>query len=377
MTNGQQNDVDSDLRRVAAYLTRSGSQYRERPATDAVAVAAMPSRSRWSGTRVSAISALLVAACAASIVVLAGGEPTERLQPMATSTATDSVSTVPLGTGGFDRSDAGDDVGPPVDDVASVDSVVSRGPIDDAPSGDDPTEPTYTAPGTRESPVITDVEVPSLVTAGTSVTFRWRAIDADSVSSTGIVVGWASGIYTPCGFGQLARLESGTAADGTWAYTCLIPANAVSTEYSVEVNAQDTFGNWSSSSGFGFTVVGGSSDADAPAYSDVTVVGSVRTGDVLTTTWTLSDASGIDNAVMWVAGPTGMFTNPDTGLRYALYETLVVTSQCSPSGDTCSFTQTVQLDPAGVPGTYALWLSATDTLGNKVLEQALSFTVVP
>lgn len=376
MTSDHQHDVDHQLRRVAEHLTRRGSEYRERPSTDALAVPGPQRRSRLADRRVGAVSALVVAASVAAIVVLSGEAPSQRLQPASSLTAFDSTATVVPGMDGSGTSvDASRD-GSSVDDVVSTVVGVGRGPADDVVVGRDPTDPTYTVPADPEGPVITDVEVPGVVTAGSSVTFRWRVTDADSVASTGIVVGWASGIYTPCGFGQSARLESGTVTDGTWILVCRIPTDAVSTDYSVEVSAQDALGHWSNSSGHGFSVVGGASDASPPAYLDVTVVGTARSGDVLTTTWTLTDPSGIDSAVMWIAGPSGGFTNLETGVRYARYETMVVTSECSPAGDTCWFTQTVQLDPSAAAGTYSLWLSATDSLGNKVLEQVLEFTVV-
>jgi hypothetical protein len=219
------------------------------------------------------------------------------------------------------------------------------------------------------------VRHPAVVTAGTSFSVRWRVADTDGVSSTGVTMGWASGIWTTCGFGQSGRLVSGTMTDGIWEYVCAVPASAVNTDYSLDVSAQDMMGNWSSLGGFSFTIVGGNPDSTPPAYRNVRLVSGAVVGGTLTITWTLDDPSGIDSAVMWVAGPSGGFSDA-AGQRYALYETMVVTRDCAVDGSTCNLTQTVQLSPTAPAGSYALWVSATDLLGNKVLEQVLAFTVV-
>jgi hypothetical protein len=383
MTNDQHHDIDHQLRRVADHLTRRGVEYRER---SVVVPGGAPAQRRGflrGGSRVAAASVLLVSACVAAVAVLGTGEPVRRLQPMSsgdTQATTDGAATDSSNTRGPATTMDGleSETESESESESAVDGVPRTG--SEAPqdsSGDPVTDPTVTVPPVIvEGPVISAVEVPRLVAAGSSVTFRWRVVDVDTVASTGITVGWASGIYTACGFGQSARLASGTSRDGIWEYSCAIPADAVSTEYSVEVHAQDGLGNWSRAGGYGFSITGGSSDATPPAPSDVRVVGGFGVvGEVLTITWTLTDPSGIDSAVMWVAGPTGGFTDLETGRRYAMYETMVVTSQCSPSGDTCSFTQTVQLDPAAPAGVYSLWLSATDNLGNKVLEEVFAFTV--
>jgi len=386
MSTDQQPDSDlaSTLRRVAGHLSTRGGEYLERPATVAVDT---PSGGRPTARRLwvalGAVSSIALLGAAA--MALGGGAATGRVEPQTSTGA--SEATLPLvddstPSSGADGTTADGGVDGTVPAI-SADTVPDGTTPEDTAPGDTRLEPpvitvlpppTITTPGDLTSPLISEVDVPSIVTAGQTFTVRWRAADTDTVSSTGITIGWASGIYTACGFGTPGRLESGTTLDGTWLFACVMPANAVSTEYSVKVNAQDSLGNWSESGWFYFTVVGGSSDALPPAYSNVRIVSGAQVGAVLTVTWTLVDASGIDNSVMWVAGPTGGFTDP-AGNRYALYETMVVTSDCV--GDTCTFTQTVQLSPTAPAGSYSLWVSATDTLGNKVLEQALSFTVVP
>jgi hypothetical protein len=244
-----------------------------------------------------------------------------------------------------------------------------------------PTFPELTTPTTsipdefgRVGPVITDIAVPATVKAGSSLTFRWRAADPDLVSATGVRVGWASGIYSSCGFGELGTLESGTTRDGEWSYTCWIPSNAVSTFYSVSIWASDMLGLSSDISDTTFVVEGGNDDASAPLYTNVSVENNVSPGGTVVINWTLADPSGIEGAVMWVAGPTG-FYNLESEKSYANYATLEITRDCTSAGDTCELTQTVQIDPTSPAGVYTLWVSATDKLGNKVLEPSIRFDV--
>lgn len=225
-------------------------------------------------------------------------------------------------------------------------------------------------------PTISEFNVPTTVDAGSTVTFTWRASDPTTVSSTGVTIGWASGIFTRCGFGELGRLISGTRSNGLWSYTCTIPADAVATEYTVSVYAQDGFGNSATSPSRTFSIAGGTGDASSPGFSDVQVVGTARAGETLTTTWTVTDDSAISYAVLWVAGPGGYgFVDLSNMRPYADFGTMVVTKDCSDSGTRCLFTQTVRLDATAPAGTYALWLSTADIYGNKILTSVLDFPV--
>lgn len=225
-------------------------------------------------------------------------------------------------------------------------------------------------------PSISEFSVPASVDAGSPLTFTWRATDPTTVSSTGVTIGWASGIFTRCGFGELGTLISGTRSDGLWSYTCTIPTDAVATQYTVSVHAQDGFGNSTISPARTFSIAGGASDASTPGFSDVQVVGTARAGETLTTTWTVTDDSAISYAVLWVAGPGGYgFTNLSNMRPFADFGTMVVTKDCSDTGTRCRFTQTVRLDSTAPAGTYALWLSTADVYGNKILTSVLDFPV--
>jgi hypothetical protein len=271
-----------------------------------------------------------------------------------------------------DSAEVGPDAGNPTDDNDATDLPAIVVP----PTFPELTTPTTSIPDEfgRVGPVITDIAVPAIVKAGSSLTFRWRAADPDLVSATGVRVGWASGIFSSCGFGELGTLESGTTRNGEWSYTCWIPSNAVSTFYSVSIWASDMLGLSSDISYTTFVVEGGNDDASAPLYTNVSVENNVSPGGTVVINWTLADPSGVEGAVMWVAGPTG-FYNLESEKSYANYATLEIARDCTSAGDTCELTQTVQIDPTSPAGVYTLWVSATDKLGNKVLEPSIRFDV--
>jgi hypothetical protein len=123
-----------------------------------------------------------------------------------------------------------------------------------------------------------------------------------------------------------------------------------------------------------FAVEGGNDDSSAPLYTNVSVENNVSPGGTVVIKWTLSDQSGIEGAVMWVAGPTG-FYNLASEKSYANYATLEITRDCNSAGDKCELKQSVQIDPTSPAGVYTLWVSATDKLGNKVLEPSIQFDV--
>jgi hypothetical protein len=316
----------------------------------------------------------------------------------ATGAGTDTVTGVENVTGGpgADRL-AGDGAanrldGGPGSDVVTAgpgNDTVIGGPGDDRLAGGDGTDTLQAGNGSDvcrtgdrvvgacvldgAGPGISGVTVPAVVRAGDTVTFTWRVVDAAGVQFTGLTVGWAPGIYTGCGFGQSATLVSGSAANGTWSLTCAFPADAVATEYSVQVNASDLFGTTSLSEWVTFRIDGPNGDSSPPTYADVRLVGTARVGELLTITWTAADPSGVNGAIMWVAGAGGSFANT-SGRAFAEY--LSVERTCDAAGARCTFTQTVRLASFGSPGTWTLWISATDVFGNKILEPASTFPVL-
>jgi|688.fasta_scaffold126413_3 hypothetical protein len=385
MTEFQKSDEDMQrkIREVADLLVREGSQYRNRKLIQDVSplgVMKLPNRlGLWLGFVAISCGALVfflkqdsnsTVETRVPVQLENGVEPNAQDDALGLENSEQFV----VGENAIegDSAEVGPDAGNPTDDNDATDLPAIVVP----PTFPELTTPTTSIPDEfgRVGPVITDIAVPAIVKAGSSLTFRWRAADPDLVSATGVRVGWASGIFSSCGFGELGTLESGTTRDGEWSYTCWIPSNAVSTFYSVSIWASDMLGLSSDISYTTFVVEGGNDDASAPLYTNVSVENNVSPGGTVVINWTLADPSGIEGAVMWVAGPTG-FYNLESEKSYANYATLEITRDCTSAGDTCELTQTVQIDPTSPAGVYTLWVSATDKLGNKVLEPSIRFDV--
>jgi hypothetical protein len=371
------------IREVADLLVREGSQYRNRKLIQDVSplgVMKLPYRlGLWLGLVAISCGALVFFLKQDSNSTVETRVPVQLENGVGTNAQDDALGLenseqFVVGENAIegDSAEVGPDAGNPTDDNDATDLPAIVVP----PTFPELTTPTTSIPDEfgRVGPVITDIAVPAIVKAGSSLTFRWRAADPDLVSATGVRVGWASGIFSSCGFGELGTLESGTTRDGEWSYTCWIPSNAVSTFYSVSIWASDMLGLSSDISYTTFVVEGGNDDASAPLYTNVSVENNVSPGGTVVINWTLADPSGIEGAVMWVAGPTG-FYNLESEKSYANYATLEITRDCTSAGDTCELTQTVQIDPTSPAGVYTLWVSATDKLGNKVLEPSIRFDV--
>jgi hypothetical protein len=385
MTEFQKSDEDMQrkIREVADLLVREGSQYRNRKLIQDVSplgVMKLPNRlGLWLGFVAISCGALVFFLKQDSNSTVETRVPVQLENGVGPNAQDDALGLenseqFVVGENAIegDSAEVGPDAGNPTDDNDATDLPAIVVP----PTFPELTTPTTSIPDEfgRVGPVITDIAVPAIVKAGSSLTFRWRAADPDLVSATGVRVGWASGIFSSCGFGELGTLESGTTRDGEWSYTCWIPSNAVSTFYSVSIWASDMLGLSSDISYTTFVVEGGNDDASAPLYTNVSVENNVSPGGTVVINWTLADPSGIEGAVMWVAGPTG-FYNLESEKSYANYATLEITRDCTSAGDTCELTQTVQIDPTSPAGVYTLWVSATDKLGNKVLEPSIRFDV--
>ena len=226
----------------------------------------------------------------------------------------------------------------------------------------------------RTGPAAAWIDVPSTVTAGETFTATFSLKDRSGIdpnSPNGTIGGAPGWITSWCGFPVMATLVSGTNADGVWAISCPVPANAVSDPYSLWISAQDSFGNASPRISADFEVVGGASDNKAPVISDVMIPTGAKPGETITISWRAADPSGVkDTPYPWVYRPA-----PQFGVIYGDgVEAPVRTSGTATEG---AYSQTITLPANSVKGTYAVYISVRDELGNKSYEQYGSFTVSP
>ena len=220
-------------------------------------------------------------------------------------------------------------------------------------------------------PTVTWLDFPSTIEAGSTLTATFSLKDPSGVapgSATASIGGAPGWITTWCGFRIDAELVSGTETDGVWSVSCDVPENAVSDPYSLWTGAQDNFGNSTLADWVEFVVVGGSSDNQAPVISEVAIPNSIEPGETSTITWRASDPSGVSGAYPWVYLP-----GPPWGVLYGPG----VEEPVRTSGDATDglYSQTFTLPANSPSGTYAVYISVRDELGNKTYEQYGSFTV--
>jgi hypothetical protein len=232
----------------------------------------------------------------------------------------------------------------------------------------------------RTGPVITWIDAPTTVTAGTAFSAEFSVADASGIDpqSVAAFLGGASGWVTSwCGFPIMPTQISGTSTDSTWSISCSVPAQAVSSTYSLFLSAQDFFANSGSTSprstGNGyFAVVGGNSDDRAPAISSVVVPATATPGSPLTFTWQATDTTGVAYATVWVYGPNG--PKDASGAPVVDYGSTYGTRVSGTDTDG-GWSQTVTVPANAVEGTYSVRISTADTLGNKTFAQYSTFTI--
>ena len=214
-------------------------------------------------------------------------------------------------------------------------------------------------------PVISNIAVPKVVTAGTTVTFTWRVADAGGVSNTNVRIGGYSGwITTWCGFVVVAEQVSGSAFDGTYQVKCDVPVNAVNGSYTVFLMASDSFGNnsgWDASTQFDFSVTDGSVDALPPAVSDLSA--RVDGGSVIVS-WRATDPSGVAGQSAWLAYNVYSFASVEG--PYFVYNAAVLVEGDNTDGVYQQRIDRRQITPSG---TFTVWLTVIDALGNKSFAQ--------
>lgn len=221
-------------------------------------------------------------------------------------------------------------------------------------------------------PAISNIVVPKVVTAGSTVTFAWRVADSGGVTNTNMRIGGYSGYVSSwCGFVVVANLQSGSAFDGNYRVTCDVPPNAVNGSYTVFLAASDSFGNssrWDASSQFDFSVTSGAADSSPPAVSNISARvdgGSVVVG------WRASDPSGVAGQSAWLAHNVYSFASAEG--PYFVYNAAVLVSGDALNG---VYEQRIDRRQIAPNGTYTVWLTVIDALGNKSFDQTATTLVL-
>jgi hypothetical protein len=235
---------------------------------------------------------------------------------------------------------------------------------------DDPAD-TVTGSCTPDTtpPVISDLAIAGAA-AGSTMTVTLRLSDPSGVyqfeegDGAWMSIGGAPGWITEwCGFALVATRTAGSPTDGTYRATCAIPATAVNGTYSLFVSAADIHGNNTYADPVDFAIVNGSNDDDVPVISDLELSGEVfAPGDEITFTYRVTDETGVRYTVPWAFGPNGFLVNLATGRLWLEYAAATLVSGDARDG---VYQVTLRLSEEAIAGTYTLWFSVGDTLGNR------------
>lgn len=265
-----------------------------------------------------------------------------------------------LGEGGSDAlvGDSGDDVLHGGDKRDRIDP----GEGDDSCDGDVRDIVTGACGVDKVVPVIGPLALSREVVAGTTVTFAWNVTDDVQMDQSWLFIGGANGWVTWCGFPVQGDVVTETAGMVEYQATCAIPANAVNGEYLVEYNAVDRYGNYAEPQRTVMMITAGSEDTAPPVADQLQLcTEQVSAGETATATWTLTDASGIGWGVVYVMREGGGFAD-NTGRAWVTgFEAQVVAS----TETSASLTQAITFRADAPVGTYRLWLSTGDAVGNR------------
>ena len=259
----------------------------------------------------------------------------------------------------------------PAPDEGSGSDPVAPAPAVTLPGSPTPdsTTPDSTTPGATGGEFrIFDASFPQQVRAGDALLVEWSVENPNGVNQSNFRVGGTSGWVSWCPFPVMGQRISGDERLGRYRAECTVPANAPNDIYYIFFQASsdvcapcDVGGDFTVS----FRVFGGSDDLVAPVISNVSAPSSASVGDTVTITWRAVDPSGVDYSIAWLAN--GGFALHD-GTRLVDWGDLSVTRI---SGDEFDgvYSQTFRFYERSPLGTYTIWFSRRDGVGNKDFDQ--------
>jgi Ca2+-binding RTX toxin-like protein len=204
--------------------------------------------------------------------------------------------------------------------------------------------------------------------AGSNLKLTWSISDASGVEKSYASIGGAPGWITSwCGFRIEGQLVSGDAKNGTYQINCQIPDNAVNDNYSLFVGAHDVLGNSTINSPIiAFTVIGGASDSKAPKVEKVDIAKSVSSGEEFSMTLGVTDETGVNGVYGWFMLDGGGFASwTGNGSHVNAKGAAELVNGTTRDGD---YRQSFKFSDKAPAGSYTLWLSLRDELGNKTFE---------
>ena len=196
--------------------------------------------------------------------------------------------------------------------------------------------------------------------AGENALFTLNLSDAAGIEGVYGSIGGAPGWVTQwCGFLIPATLTSGSNKSGTYTISCSVPQDAVNAPYTLEVSAVDLMGHASRKS-IAFEVTGGSSDNQSPVVSDIELPSSVAAGERFVISILATDESKVSGVYVWFLLEGGGFSD-ENGLHAQGSEPKLTSSTATEY----RFDQDYLFGANAPAGTYRMWISVRDSLGNR------------
>jgi hypothetical protein len=219
------------------------------------------------------------------------------------------------------------------------------------------------------APVFAPMALTRSVNAGETATFEWVVDDESPIQLSWMLISGTPGWIDWCGFPVIATAVGQVSPAGTpltsttFRVNCSIPTNVVNGEYTVELNAVDVFGNYATPQRIVLMVNSGSNDTTPPEFSQLRASASVvdRTDD-LTFSWLVDDETGIRGTSVWLAYNGGFATSEGAYFAFYTPEGVVIPKD---RGVAMQYTQQIRWNAHATPGTYTVWVSVHDTLGNR------------
>ena len=198
------------------------------------------------------------------------------------------------------------------------------------------------------------------VQAGTLAVFTVNVSDVATVQAVYGSIGGAPGWVTEwCGFRIPTELVSGSEKNGTYQLSCTVPPNAVNDNYTLFVGAVDMMGH-TSEQRIAFELKGGSTDNRTPVVTKIELPESVKPAESFVISIDATDDSLVAGVYIWFLLEGGGFSDQN-GLHAKGSEPRVIAQMPTAS----SFEQDYVFGDNAPPGTYKVWISVRDGIGNR------------
>ncbi len=196
--------------------------------------------------------------------------------------------------------------------------------------------------------------------AGSLAVISVKVIDESGVAGVQAAIGGAPGWVTEwCGFLIPVELVEGSQKAGVYEFSCTIPPNAVNGYYTWEITAFDLMGNYTRKS-IAFEVSDGSSDTDTPKVTNIEIPTEAVAGEPFMISISATDDSIVAGIYGWLMLEGGGFADAN-GLHASGSEPRFL----SENPNEAVVEQEMVFAAQAPAGTYRLWLSVRDGVGNR------------